>query len=245
MHTLKLTVEYDGTHFFGFQRQKSHRTVQEELENALRRFLHEPVTVHGAGRTDSGVHAVHQTAHIKIKNGMPAEAVRKALNGILPRDVAVKKVEEVPSNFHARFSARGKVYQYFIWNSRVRSPLNESIAWQYPVKLDVEKMKQAAHKIAGKRDFKSFQSSGSKKEMGTVRHLSRLEISKKGPLISFKFEGNGFLYNMVRNIVGTLVWVGEGKRSPGDLDLILASKDRRKAGPTAPAKGLFLVKVKY
>ncbi len=245
MRTLKLTIEYDGTHFFGFQRQARHRTVQEELEKAFRKFLHEPVKVIGAGRTDSGVHAVHQTAHVRIKHRMPAEAVRKALNGILPHDMAVKEVEEMPSGFHARYDAKGKIYQYFVWNSRTRSPLNAPISYHYPRKLDLRKMKQAARVFRGRHDFKSFQASGSKKKMNTVRDLKRLDIEKKGALIQFTFEGNGFLYNMVRNLTGTLLWAGEGRVSVEGTRRILEAKDRRKAGPTVPAKGLFLVKVKY
>ena len=245
MRTLKLTLEYDGARFFGFQRQKSHRTVQEELEKSLRQFLHEPITVIGAGRTDSGVHAVHQVAHIKTKSPLPVEAIRKAVNGILQKDVAVKRVEEVSSDFHARYSAKSKIYQFFLWNSHVRSPLNENISWYYPRKLNLQNMKQAARLLVGKHDFKSFQSSGAKKDMSTVRTLKRLEIKKKGSLLTFTFEANGFLYNMVRNIVGTLIWVGEGKLIPQDIPLIFKVRDRRKAGPTAPARGLFLVKVKY
>ncbi|MBI4398049.1 MAG: tRNA pseudouridine(38-40) synthase TruA [Candidatus Omnitrophica bacterium] len=244
MRTLKLTLEYNGAGFSGFQRQKNGRTVQEELERALHQFLHEQVAVIGAGRTDAGVHAVRQAAHIRIANPMAAEAIGKALNGILPRDMAVKKVEEVSPDFHARYNARGKIYQYYVWNSRVRSPLNEAVSWQYPVKLDITRMKRAAKMLTGRHDFKSFQSSGSSKEMSTVRTLARLEIHKKGQLLSFLFEGDGFLYNMVRNIVGTLVWVGEGKLS-GDMSALFQARDRRKAGPTAPAKGLFLVRVKY
>ena len=245
MRTLKLTIEYDGSRFFGFQRQKNQRTVQEELEKAFHQFLHEPITVNGAGRTDSGVHAVQQVAHIKIQNLLPEKDIRKAVNGILSKDVVVKKVEKAADDFHARFSAVGKIYQYYVWNSKIRSPLNENMSSRHPLKLDVEKMKEAAKLLTGKRDFKSFQSSGSKKDMSTVRNLSRLAITKKGPLITFTFEGDGFLYNMVRNIVGTLIWVGEGRLKPSDMDSILKAKDRRKAGPTAPAKGLFLIKVKY
>ncbi|MBI4971539.1 MAG: tRNA pseudouridine(38-40) synthase TruA [Candidatus Omnitrophica bacterium] len=245
MRTLKLTIEYDGTHFFGFQRQKEHRSVQEELEKAFRQFLHEPICVTGAGRTDSGVHALRQVAHIRIQNPLPEAAIRKAVNGILSKDVVVKKVEAASSDFHARYSARGKIYQYFVWNSLIRSPLNEAISYRYPKKLDLEKMKEAGRHLTGKHDFKSFQTSGGKKDMATVRNLSALKISKKGSLISFTFEGDGFLYNMVRNIVGTLIWVGEGRLTPFDIPQILKARDRRKAGPTAPAQGLFLIKVKY
>lgn len=245
MRNLKLTLEYDGTHFYGFQRQKHHRTVQEELEKAFRQFLHEPVKVTGAGRTDSGVHAVRQVVNVKIQSPLPVIEIRRALNGILDHDMAVRKVEEVPHEFHARYQAKGKVYQYFLWNSRVRSPLNQNFTFHYPKKLSLDRMHAAARVLTGRHDFKSFQSSGSKKEMRTVRDLRKLQVGRKGSLIAFTFEADGFLYNMVRNIVGTLLWVGEGRISVEDLPQILKARDRRQAGPTVPAKGLFLVKVRY
>jgi len=246
MQTLKLTIQYDGTQFLGFQRQKSGRTVQGEIEKAFQRFLNKKINLIGSSRTDSGVHALAQVAHVKIsKNGMTLTRIQKALNAHLSKDCVISKIQKVTDDFHARYQAKGKIYEYRLWNSPLRTPILDRHVYHHHRKLDLGQIKKAARFFVGKHDFKSFQSSGGNKEMSTVRTLKRLSIKQEGSLIRFIFEGDGFLYNMVRNIIGTLIWVGEGKISPKEIPAILRLKDRKKAGPNASAKGLFLVKVKY
>ncbi len=245
VHTLKLTMEYDGTRLYGFQIQKKHRTVQEDLEKAFSKIFQKPIKVSGAGRTDSGVHALAQTAHVKVPDKMKLNDLQRAINANLSKDIVIKKLEKVKDDFHARYDAKGKVYRYSVWNSRLRTPLQDRTVYHYIMPLNVSKMKAAAKVLIGRHDFKSFQSSGGNKEMSTVRNLTRLSIQKKGALIYFTLEANGFLYNMVRNIVGTLIWVGLEKIDIKELRTILKAKDRKKAGPNVPGKGLCLIRVKY
>jgi len=244
MKNVMLVIEYDGTHFFGFQKQKSGRTVQEELEGVLEKILRKKVTVYPSGRTDSGVHARGQVVHFKTDTKIPLPKLVKAVNTYLPVDIAAKKIKEMPESFHARFSAKRKIYSYRVLVSETPRPLERFYVTHYPFRLDVERIRRGAAILVGKHDFRSFQAGG-KEERSSVRTLYRLDVKWRKPVMTFVFEGDGFLYNMVRNIVGTLLWVGWGRLAPGDLRRILAAKDRRTAGPTAPPQGLVLEKVIY
>ena len=235
MRNIKLTIEYDGSRFFGFQRQKDRPTLQGEIEKALSRLFSRPMKIAAAaGRTDSGVHALAQVVNFRTDSLLPTEKIRMALNAFLPREVAVKKVEEVPPGFHARYGARWKTYEYLVWNSRVRAPLLDGRALQYPYKLDLQAMRRAARRLVGRRDFKVFQAAGSSVKT-SVRTVRRLTIKREGDLLRFSVEADGFLYHMVRNIVGTLLETGRGK-----LKNVLAG-----GGPNLPGRGLTLVAVRY
>jgi len=244
MPKIKLTLEYDGTDFVGWQVQPNGRTVQEELEKALRVLLGHDVRVVGAGRTDSGVHATGQVASFFAERRLPKSAYLKGLNGILPPDVAAVDMEEVPDEFCARRWASGKRYVYRISNRPVRSPLRRRTHWQIFPPLDVAAMREAAKHFVGRHDFAAFRASDCTAPT-TVRELFRLDLLQQGDEIAFVFEATAFLKQMVRNIVGTLVEVGLGKRPPDDPVRILASRDRRLAGETAPAHGLTLERVWY
>ena len=243
MVNIKLVIEYDGTHYFGFQRQKRHITIQQVLEKALSQLCNEPIKVIASGRTDSGVHAKGHVVNFKTSSQLKLSNIVRGLNAILPDDIAARSARFVSPDFHARFSAVGKVYQYTIWNSCKRSPLKKRYNYHYILPLNIMHMKKAARILIGKHDFKAFSSKSIVKD--TVRTLRRLRISQKGSLITFTFEGDGFLYNMVRTIVGTLLLVGRGKLSVYDVRTILTSNDRTKAGPTVPSHGLTLIKVLY
>ena len=228
--TLKFTLAYDGTHFVGWQRQKSGRTVQAVLEAALKQLTGKPVPVTGAGRTDSGVHALGQAAHAKVATRLSLSEIRKALNAILPEDVLIRSVMIAPTRFHARYSAKSKWYRYQIWNNPVRPLFGRERMYYLSDRLDLAAMRRAARKISGKRDFKKFQSSGGSVR-STVRRV-RLTLKKEGPLITLDARGDGFLYHMVRRIAGHLLEIGKGKPAPA-------------IAPTAPARGLSLVEVRY
>ena len=249
MRTIKLTISYDGTKYSGWQIQKNSPSVQETLEKAVKKVFKKAYKVHGAGRTDSGVHAKGQVAHFKTSKDLPVPGIRAALNGALPKDIAVTGVEEVPHDFHSRFSTRSKVYRYHILNAEMPDPFIEKYAWRVSYKLNAALMRREAAVLEGRHDFKSFQASDSSRTppgvRGSVRKIFRVNIKKKTSDIIIEIEGDGFLYNMVRNIAGTLIDIGRGYLPPGSMKKILKAKDRTQAGPTAPAKGLFLVKVKY
>ncbi|MFZ5802194.1 MAG: tRNA pseudouridine(38-40) synthase TruA [Candidatus Omnitrophota bacterium] len=245
MRNLKIILEYDGGSFFGFQRQPGRATVQEVLEDALSRLFNTKVKIGAAsGRTDTGVHALAQVVHAKVSTSMPLEKIRRGLNAILPRTMAVRKAEWAPPGFHARYGARSKLYEYRIWNAEVRSPLGGERMWHIAQPLDLPRMRKAARDLVGRRDFRSFCAAISAHKR-TVRHLKKLKIAQKGKVVIFQAEADGFLHHMVRNIVGTLVEVGRGKILPSRVRGILRGRDRRLAGPTAPACGLFLVRVTY
>ncbi len=240
-----LLLEYDGSDFAGWQRQPAEaRTVQGTLEAGLGEIAGTPIPVTGAGRTDAGVHALGQVASLPAPRLAPRE-LRRALNGVLPRDLAVRAAVLAPHGFDARRDARGKRYRYRIWNARVRSPLRARFAHHEPRPLDLAAMRAAAAPLLGRRDFASFQAAGSAVET-TVRCLGRLEIrGAAGAEIDLVVEGDGFLRHMVRNVAGTLIEVGLGRRTAGSLPELLAARDRSAAGPTAPARGLTLLRVHY
>ena len=245
MRTLKLVIEYDGTDYLGWQVQPKGPTLQGALEEKLALITGERPRVTASGRTDAGVHALAQVAHFKTQSRLQVASIQKALNSLLLPDITIKKVEEVEEGFHARKHAKSKIYEYRVLNRDLRSPFLRRFAWHIPQKLDLEKMKDATQCLLGEHDFSAFRSVGSPTR-SAVRKVLRAEWKKgKDGLSRFEIEATGFLKQMVRAIVGTLVEVGRGKMTAHDFSGILASKDRRKAGPTAPARGLFLREVKY
>ncbi|MEM7413731.1 MAG: tRNA pseudouridine(38-40) synthase TruA [Myxococcota bacterium] len=244
--TFRLTLEYDGTEFRGWQSQPGDvRTLQDTLEAAVAKVTGQSVRVTGAGRTDSGVHAEGQVASLRVDTALDPPVLARALNAALPPDFAVREVALAPDGFDARHHATGKLYRYDLWNGPVRSPLlrQRSLAWFRP--MDATALRRAAQDLVGSHDFASFQAAGSDVST-TMRTLRRLEIGGEvGGVLSLWFEGSGFLRHMVRNLVGTLLEVAGGKRNPEGMPALLAACDRSQAGPTAPAHGLTLVRVSY
>jgi tRNA pseudouridine38-40 synthase len=245
MRNIKLLIEYDGTNYQGWQIQPKGPTLQGILEEKLGLLTGEAIQLFGSGRTDSGVHALGQVAHFKTKSPIDIRSMQRALNSLLPPDMVIQKIEEVDEGFHARRHSKSKVYEYRILNRNLRSAFQRGFVWHIPQKIKFKEMEKATRWLIGEHDFSSFRSTGSPTQT-TVRRVIRAEWKKgrKG-LIRFEIEANGFLKQMVRSIVGTLVEVGKGKIKGEDLQEILDSKDRKKAGPTAPAHGLFLKEVKY
>ncbi|MFO7971966.1 MAG: tRNA pseudouridine(38-40) synthase TruA [Desulfobacterales bacterium] len=241
----KLTIEYDGTAYHGWQRQADDRTIQGEIEKALMTMTRNPVTLTGSGRTDAGVHAFGQVANFRCHTALDSAVFQKGLNSLLPRDIVITKCTQVSAEFHARYDVKSKSYHYRILNRTLAAAIFRQYAWHIPKKLDIEAMVKSLHYIIGTHDFKAFEGSGSLRA-NTVRSVmyANLEKTEDGYLV-FKIDGNGFLKFMVRNIVGTLVDVGLGKITPNDFNKILLSKDRNLAGVTAPAHGLFLMQVNY
>ncbi len=245
MTRYKLTLEYDGRGFVGWQRQDNGPSVQAALETAVQRFCAESVCVEAAGRTDSGVHALGQVAHVDLDKATDAETLRDALNFHLkPAAVAVLSAEAVAPDFHARFSATERRYRYRIVNRRARLTLDQGRAWFVPVPLDAGAMGDAAQALAGRHDFTSFRATECQAK-SPVKTLAALEVSRAGEEIRIEARARSFLHHQVRNMVGTLKLVGEGKWSRDDVARALAARDRKAAGPTAPADGLYLVAVRY
>lgn len=244
MKNVKLTIEYDGTNFSGWQKQHNGRTVQEEIEKALAKIVKKEVKIYGSGRTDAGVHALNQVAHFHEQFTIPIEKLPIALNGLLPLDIGIKEAVEVDKDFHARYCAKGKKYVYKIYNAPLRSPLLRHYAYFVPYALNIREMKKAAQYFIGEHDFKGFMASGSSVQ-DTVRDIHALDILCKDHLIVIEVKGNGFLYNMVRIMAGTLVDVGKGKFAADGVPEMIASGERKKAGHTAPPQGLYLAEVYY
>jgi tRNA pseudouridine38-40 synthase len=241
----KLTLAYDGTSFVGWQRQASGTSIQELLEDAFALLEGRPVAVTGAGRTDAGVHAIAQVAHVALQRDIDAATVVRAMNSHLPPTVRVCDAAEVPSTFHARFDATAKRYRYRIWNQPVLTPFELPYTWHIPGPfLDVEAMEAAAARLEGRHDFAAFQTAGAGTHT-TEREVFRSRITAERPLISYDVRGDGFLRHMVRSIVGSLVEVGRGRYPPEWIAEVLTSRDRARGGRTAPAAGLFLVGVEY
>lgn len=245
MNRLKCTIEYDGTGFSGFQVQPNGRTVQGDIEKALYK-LHkgQEIRIQPSGRTDARVHAHGQVIHFDSPLLIPADRWLMALNTLLPDDIVVKDVEIVDSEFHARYNVTKKEYRYFLLNQKNRDVFRRNHSYYYPYPINLDQVIEAAQFLLGTHDFTSFCSTKSDKE-NKVRTIEEIEIWKDGNEIVFRFVGNGFLYNMVRIIVGTLLKVGQGKLSPEDIQVILEKKDRQAAGKTAPAQGLHLWRVWY
>lgn len=261
LRNIKLTIEYDGTCFNGWQTQtarvkreratqKPQRTVQEEMEKALKKIFKQALKLIGSGRTDSGVHALGQVANFQTQSLMSLGEIQNALNANLPDDIAIIKAEDVPLDFHAQYSVKSKTYRYTILNRSARCAQQKNFCLFYPYKLNVRAMKEEAQSLLGRKDFKSFTASDpakrrSGKKEDTIRTIKRLIITKKGANLTVDIEANGFLYKMVRNIVGTLLEVGNGKLAKGSIKKILSKKNRNAAGTTAKPKGLTLLKVQY
>jgi len=250
MRNIKLTIEYDGTHFKGWQIQnKKSRTVQSEIEKALSKISKKKVKIIGSGRTDSGVHAIGQVANGKIDSSLSTEQLLKALNANLPKDVCILKVKEVKESFHAQYSVKSKTYRYAILNRTARCAQCHQYVLHYPSPLNLRDMRREAKSFLGRKDFKSFQGAypphSRNDHKSSIRNIKRVDITKKNDFILIEIEANGFLYKMVRNIVGTLIAVGKGKLEKGSIQKILKKKDRKFAAATAKAKGLSLVEVIY
>ena len=245
MRNIRLLIEYDGTNYQGWQVQPKGPTIQGILEEKLGLLTGERVHLIGSGRTDSGVHALVQVANFRTQSKMDAGSIQKALNSLLPLDIVIRKVEEIDEGFNSRKNSRSKVYEYRILNRELRSTFHRGYVWHIPQKLNLIEMEKATQGLIGEHDFSSFRSVGSPTRT-TIRRVIRAEWKKGSDgLILFEIEANGFLKHMVRAIVGTLIEVGRGKISAKELQKILESQDRKKAGPTAPAQGLFLKEVKY
>lgn len=244
MRNIRLIIEYGGTNYAGWQIQKNAKSIQATLETALKRILVERVKLVSCGRTDSGVHAKSHVANFKTNSKIPLVNIQRGLNSVLPKDIVIKEAKEVSSDFNSRFDAKSKVYRYTILNRSCPAALYRDYFYHIPYKLNLNLMKREAKALLGRHDFKSFQATD-KKERSSVRTIKKLTVKKKGDFIEIEMEANGFLYNMARNIVGTLVEIGRRRFKPGSMKNILKAKDRNFAGRTAPAKGLCLVEVKY
>jgi tRNA pseudouridine38-40 synthase len=244
MNQIALRLEYDGTGYVGWQVQPNGPSVQAVVERALENLLGEPVRLRSSGRTDAGVHARDLVACFTPPRELPLSAYREGLNRLLPGDIAVREAQQMPEEFHPRFDAAGKWYRYQVFNAPVRSPLLRHRAWHIRGTLDVAAMALAAANFAGRHDFAAFRSSGCDAAT-TVREIFSVGVDREGELINFDVRGAGFLRNMVRVMVGTLVEIGLGRRGPGDVGRLLASRCREQAGRTAPAHGLCLMEVWY
>lgn len=244
---LRLHVAYGGTNYHGWQIQPEDRTIEGELTRAAAQMLdcaESEVVIQGASRTDSGVHALGQVAHLDHGHQRGRWEWVRGLNALTEHDICVTRVEEVDPDFHARFSARGKIYRYDIWNHRFQHPLRYRRTWQIKQRLDVERMQRAAADMEGHHDFEAFRAADCDSH-SSDRHMRRVEVTREGPLVRITVEGDAFLKYMVRVMVGTLVRVGRGKMSADSIPEILASRDRHRAGRTAPARGLTLVRIFY
>jgi tRNA pseudouridine38-40 synthase len=245
---LKLIVAYDGAPFSGWQSQRNGNGIQDQLESAIEQICSKPVRVHGAGRTDSGVHALAQCAHVDIPaRRYGAERWRSALNGVLPPAIRIMQCRFVSESFHARFSAKGKIYRYRVWNGEVLPPLENGRVWHVRDPLDRSVLAAAASLFAGRHDFASFAANRGAPVDDATRTLSRVCVRNSGPMISIEFEADGFLYKMVRLMIGALVEVGLGKASPDEIQSRLHHPKQRfpHARHVAPAAGLFLIRVRY
>ena len=245
---IKLTIAYDGTAYEGWQAQKTGTGVQEKLEAALGKLFPSRPRAHGSSRTDAGVHALGMAAHVEMPRAecrLPMRKLALALNAWLPADIRVLAAARARGDFHARFGATAKEYRYLVWNHPGMNPLLRHTAWHVPRTLDLPAMRQGARWFIGRHDFRSFTANPGYARESTVRTLRRCEVKRSGRLLTFRMVGDGFLYKMCRGIVGTLVQAGLGKFPPGRIKQMLASKDRRAGGMSAPAHGLVLWKVHY
>ncbi|MBF0503879.1 MAG: tRNA pseudouridine(38-40) synthase TruA [Candidatus Omnitrophica bacterium] len=247
MRNFKLTLEYDGTDFSGWQTQfKGLRTIQNHLEEKLEMIFKKKIHCQASGRTDGGVHAIGQVAHFKVETEMPASLILKALNSFLDKDLSVTGLEEVPLHFHAQKDVINKTYRYSILNRPYPSALLRNRAYFYPYKLKLSRMRQAANDLKGTHDFKPFQSAGKRSRIkNTIRTIINLTIVKQGDLIYITITSNGFLYKMVRNIVGALIAIGCGRMAGDSIPLLLKSAERKLAPRTVPSHGLCLISVDY
>jgi len=241
----KLTVAYRGTDFSGWQRQAAKRTVQGCIEDALEKIWGRKISLQGSGRTDTGVHALGQVASFNARRLHAETVLQRALNANLPRDVRIVKCRLVSPAFHARFDATGKTYRYLIWNQLVQDPFTLDTHWHVPRPLDLPAMRRAARLLLGRHDFASFTSNPGYERESTVRTMKRVSVARDGAVLVFHFTAEGYLYRMVRNLVGALAKVGQGKITVDDFGKILRARSRSEAPATAPACGLYLMNVTY
>ena len=260
MRNIRLIIEYDGTGFNGWQTQRrltppfkvqgsrfkgrKLKTIQGEIEKAAKKLIGKKISLIGASRTDSGVHAKAQVANFRTDSILPINNIKNGLNSLLPRCISIVSAEEAVLKFHSRFDAKGKLYKYTIVNRKSRSPLLHRYAAYFSYDIDIPAMRKAMRYLIGKKDFKSFQASD-KKEKDSVRTVNRIRVISRPPIIEIYIQADGFLYNMARNIAGTLMEVGRGRFRPETVKEILEKKHRPYAGHTAPAKGLCLEEVFY
>jgi tRNA pseudouridine38-40 synthase len=241
---IKMVLQYDGTSYHGWQRQKGDLSIQEVIEEKIQVITGGFSTLIASGRTDAGVHALGQVCHFLTNSTIAPEALRKGLNSLLPDDILIEEVMDAPAHFHARYSARSKVYEYRVLNRLQPDPFLRFYSWHVPFRLNIDVMKDCLSLLQGSHDFSSFRSSGSENTNPT-REMIRGELHAEDEILRFLFEADGFLRHMVRNIVGTLVDVGRGKWGAEEFRKILESKDRQKAGVKSPPQGLYLVRVRY
>jgi tRNA pseudouridine38-40 synthase len=244
MRNIKLLLSYDGTDFSGWQRQRDRRTVQQVLEEAIGRLTGVVPATNASGRTDAGVHALGQVVHFLTVSRHAPEVFVKALNATLPPDVRVKEAWEMPQSFHATLDAQAKLYRYVIDNGAIADPFQTRYSWHVYQSLDIAAMHSAAQSLRGRHDFHSFETHWPNRT-SSVRTIAHIAVNRMNDAIWIDVEADGFLYNMVRSIAGTLVEVGKGKWPEAQVAEVLAAEDRRVAGPTAPPQGLFLVRVRY
>ena len=244
MRNIKLTIEYDGKDFNGWQKQPNKLNIQGTIEQAIKSITEEDIELNASGRTDAGVHALGQVANFKTNSQIPIEKFAKAINSKLKKSIVIKKAEEVDEKFHSRLNCKKKTYRYIINNTEEGTAIYRNLETHIPIKLDVEKMKQAAKYFEGEHDFKAFKASGTSSK-SSVRIIYKAEVYKQGDRIYIELTGNGFLYNMVRIIAGTLVDVGTGKIEPEKIPEIIKKQKRENAGKTLPPNGLYLLKVIY
>lgn len=239
-----MTIEYDGKDFNGWQKQPNKLNIQGEIERAIEGVTKEKVELYASGRTDAGVHALGQVANFKTNSNIPIEKMATAINSQLKYSIRIKKAEEVEEKFHSRYNCKEKTYMYIINNEEQASAIFRNMEYHFPKKLDIEKMQKAAKYFEGEHDFSAFKSSGTSSK-SSVRKIYNADVSTYNGRIIIKLTGNGFLYNMVRIIAGTLLEVGRGAIKPESIKEIIEDKDRKKAGKTLPPHGLYLVKVEY
>jgi tRNA pseudouridine38-40 synthase len=244
MPTYKLTIEYDGTAYAGWQRQPDQSTVQQILEEAIFQISRISTPTVAAGRTDAGVHAFGQVVTFRSDKAFSTQEWTRALNGVLPHDVCIHRTEEVPESFHARYSAKQKTYEYRILNHDIRPVLHRLRVWHIPKPLQLMAIQEAAGILEGQHDFSSFEGSPTD-NTNPICHMQTVRVDWENPIIRITCQGDRFLKQMIRAIVGTLVEIGQGKRHPSEIQTILDAKDRRAAGKTAPPQGLFLLNVEY
>ena len=247
MRTLRLTLAYDGTRYAGWQRQRngSPRTIQAAVERALRRIVGERVSVVASGRTDAGAHALAQVAHARLRAATPSDRLFRALNHLLPPDIAVLRLDEAPPGFHAQRHAIRKLYRYRMFTGPVVPPFIRPYVHQVRAPLNLALMRREAAALRGRRDFRAFARASGEGRVSTVRRITRIALRRRGPELQLEVEGTGFLHAMVRSIAGTLIDIGRGRFAPGTIRRMLATGNRALAGITAPAKGLALVSVAY
>jgi len=244
MRNIKLTVAYEGTAYNGFQRQMNGVGIQEILEVKLAKVFGHPLKMYGAGRTDAGVHAYGQVVNFRTSGTIPTERIAAASKRLLPHDIVVTKAEEVSKDFHAQFAAKSKIYVYKLYLHEIPNPFLRNYAWHFPRELNLAAIEETSQIIVGTHDFSAFRASGGS-AMNPVRTIMSVDCQRANDMLEISFWGTGFLYHMVRNLTGTLIDVGTGRRSIADFRTILEGRDRKKAGITAPAHGLYLKEVKY